>query len=231
MKKILVLLFLFFSLTMIFGNEVKTGLIFAESSSSKKITKMSMDNYIPKVPSSIAMTVFGGILTTGGVTTFGIATWFFIKFDGLNSFLTGLSTSLIGSFGQVMMLSGVMMLCGGIIRLLTLRKTIYGSPYWKHQMNSLKKILGIVSLTSSIVPLAGLICTIYSTCITKFFLFLLVPGILTIPLFIAQVAVGIGLIASWFKNRLLTTEVSLVHDSKKDYTEGYSVIMGLKVRI
>ena len=111
----------------------------------------------------------------------------------------------------------------------------YDKTKYKYTMSKLMRNLGIVTLTTLTVPLAlSLSEQMYLTA-TKG------EGVLgwlgfDLPVMLSQLIVGIVLLTvginrtiKWSK--MISPDIAITHDDKKDYTEGYGVSVGMRVRI
>ena len=235
MKKLFVIFCLLLSSVIVFANEkeihfnmpqFKIERLFKEKSSKH------LNNLERKKAGAIGMTVTGGVFLAGGLVIAGLTVWEGIITECFSGMFQGACTSLIGFCAHVFLLGGTLLLCSGIHRLSTLRKTDYGSQKWSEQMYILRRNIGIILLTTSVFPLTTTVLTMIATCQGSFLILLLPVTILELfPVLIAQIVIGVNMIVSWYKSLNVTPEISFTHDSKKGFDEGYSVRMGLRVRI
>ena len=138
-------------------------------------------------------------------------------------------------YGFQMTIAGIMMMYLSIKQAQCVRRNV-DEPWYKYEMSKVMRNVGIITLTTSVVPLAATIPYIVLSCSTfSFFVFPLisiVSGVASLSqlvLGITFLVLGISKMEEWAE--IVFPEVSVVHDDKKGYNEGYAVNVALRIRI
>ena len=158
---------------------------------------------------SIPLTLF----TAGGI----VAATGFLGFltDG---FLMGISIPFILSLQTV--------IAGSLMLNYAVRKYVRGDYYW--EAGKMMRNAGIVIMVTSLIPTAC--CAALSA-----FLFPIAVDVITGILALAHIACGAVFLGMGLHriraDKIPLPEVSVVHDDKKGYNEGYAVNVGVRIKI
>ena len=192
---------------------------------------------------SIALTAVGSVLTTAGLGMVG----FTVALGVMETF-----TKMYQAFFAIPMTAHLLLLAGsilmylGIYRLHTLSVSGYNAGFWREQMSKVAPTIGIILMATSVVPLAGAMAAVgylvdsyrqdpsNESLMVQYCVPLVILGVITL----AQLITGGCLIghyyyrlSEWAVKSKIMPELAITHDDTKDYTEGYGVSVGMRVRI
>ena len=239
MKKIIILIFLIIIDYICFSSEINNGVNSITSNqtmrySSRSYKPFSLENQFQKI---IAGSCLINVATAGtALTAYTFATplmW------GLN-YIAGVMFLTILTLAPLAV--GIVLLSHGVYKfkefapILTDEFKHLFIPYAYKRYLCFAMITGIISGVSFLGVAAGV-----SMQITAYFnpselmTYGIIPDVIgglgllvCLPMMIASLA-----LAAWCKGELenITPDISLTHDDKKGFTEGYGVSLGLRVRI
>ena len=239
MKKIILTVMLIMSVGMCFAKEMTHS---ANSNISFRMPDMSVrlsdeyDEYrqfdLPTIRSaSIANRAVGIVLTS--LSSIPITT--FLVLGAITGGGMWPYISPVPVYGFQMTIAGVMMMYLGAKQARCVRRN-FDEPHYKYEMSKVMRNVGIITLSTSVVPLAATIPYIVFSCMTfSYFVFPLisilsgVASLSQLVLGITFLVLGISKMEEWAEIAL--PEVSVVHDDRKGYNEGYAVNVGLRIRI
>ncbi|MBQ3923310.1 MAG: hypothetical protein II707_08440 [Spirochaetales bacterium] len=138
-------------------------------------------------------------------------------------------------YGFQMTMAGILMIYLSIKQAQCVRRSA-DEPRYKYEMSKVMRNAGIIALSTSVVPLAATIPYIVLSCSTfSFFVFpmiSIISGVASLAqliLGITFLVLGISKMEEWAE--IVFPEVSVVHDDRKGYNDGYAVNVGLRIRI
>ncbi len=138
-------------------------------------------------------------------------------------------------YGFQMTIAGIMMIYLSIKQAQCVRRSA-DEPRYKYEMSKVMRNAGIITLSTSVIPLAATIPYIVLSCSTfSFFVFpmiSIISGVASLAqliLGITFLVLGISKMEEWAE--IVFPEGSVVHDDRKGYNEGYAVNVALRIRI
>lgn len=185
----------------------------------------------------IALTVVGSSLLALGISGWGGIIAGEALTQGQFIFAAYGFAFILPMIAHAVTLVGSMLIYTGCTFLRCCEQYFYGSTEWKYEMNIMRRNLGIILLGTSVVPLSGLVSSIVLMNMPDFdSASLIMPLVGSILYFMGHIITGACIFGSythklkqyWTK---ISCDIAITHDEKKDYTDGYGVSIGMRVRI
>ncbi len=139
--------------------------------------------------------------------------------------------SPVFTYGVQMTLSGAMMIYLGV-RQAHLMKQNVSEAIYKYEICKVMRNIGIITLSTSIIPLATVIPYIIFPAGMTTIIYASANGLACISQLILGITLlvfGLNKMLEW--EEIAFPEVSVVHDDRKGYNEGYAVNVGLRIKI
>ena len=176
---------------------------------------------------SIAERAIGIVLSVLSVIPHSV----FIAMNAIMSPFVSAYISPVWVYGSQMTIAGVMMIYLGVKKSQLMKQGV-DAPRYKYEMSKAMRNIGIVTLSTSVIPLAVMIPYLVIPAGGIGFILAPVNGLAFLAqlvLGITFLAVGIAKMDEWAE--IVFPEVSVVHDDKKGYNDGYAVNVGVRIKI